>query len=244
MLSHQHVAARNEASTCSTGEVDEGPDHSAVERAASIEAVLTTLTPAGVSSGARAISHTDVADLRPAERAHIRDAVATRRHEYATGRALLRQLLSSDVEIPTASDRRPVLPGGVSGSLAHDDTFAVAVVAPTPVVGALGVDIEPATPLDPRISTRILRLDDPEIEPHLAFTLKEAVYKAWSGAGGAVLDHHDVRLAVSGTPDGLESCAFRGTILEASRAISGRCARVAGRWIAATAIRGYPPLDG
>ena len=42
----------------------------------------------------------------------------------------------------------------------------------------------------------VLRADEAGIDTHLAFSLKEAAYKAWSATGGRLLDHHEVRLTI------------------------------------------------
>ena len=112
--------------------------------------------------------------------------MAKRRHEFATGRALLRQLIGSDVAIPVGPDRAPVLPAGVRASLAHDHGLAVAAVTTDPRVRALGIDIEPVDPLPPDIATVVLRPDEVGLDAHHAFTMKEAAYKAWSRLGGAL----------------------------------------------------------
>ena len=53
-----------------------------------------------------------------------------------------------------------------------------------PAIVALGIDIEPATPLSAGVARLILRPEERHLDPHLAFVLKEAAYKAWSELGG------------------------------------------------------------
>jgi 4'-phosphopantetheinyl transferase EntD len=156
--------------------------------------------------------------------------VATRRHEFATGRVLLRGLLGADVPIAVAADRSPVLPAGVVGSLAHAGSLAVAAVGAAEVARALGVDLEPATPLDDAVAEVILRPDEAGLDPHLAFTLKEAVYKAWSGTGGGMLEHHDVRL--SARQDGW----FDAAVTTAGASFTARCSEAAGHWVALVVV--------
>jgi 4'-phosphopantetheinyl transferase EntD len=122
-----------------------------------------------------------------------------RQHEFASGRALLHELLGSDDPVLVGPSRAPRWPAGVHGSLAHDDQLAVAAVSREPCVRALGIDIEPATPLSRDLATAICRAEEHALDAHLVFTLKEAAYKAWSALGGRVLDHHDVVVAVDGT---------------------------------------------
>ena len=98
------------------------------------------------------------------------------------------------------------------------------------MAAALGVDIEPASELERELGPIILRDDEPGIDAHLAFTLKEAVYKAWSSRGGRLLDHHDVRLTLgaAGAFEGLEVAS--GTVLR------GSYVRVADHWLALVVV--------
>ena len=57
-----------------------------------------------------------------------------------------------------------------------------------PGIAALGIDVEPTGPLSAEMAAVILRPDEAGLDAHLAFTLKEAVYKAWSAVGGELID--------------------------------------------------------
>ena len=188
-------------------------------------AALQELAPHGVATGARIIDAVDLATLLPAERAAIANSVAVRQREFATGRALLRDLIGSPLEIPVGPTRTPILPAGVVASLAHDRAVAVAAVSRDPLVSALGIDIEPVTPLDDSVARIILRDDEGHLDPHLAFTLKEAAYKAWSNAGGRLLEHHDVRLTLKGT-------RFTAEVLGETTSLDGSFRHVTGWWVA------------
>jgi 4'-phosphopantetheinyl transferase EntD len=198
---------------------DRRDEEPAVER---LRVALSAMAPAGVSVGVRRIAAADLAALHPAEAAAIERAVPRRRHEFATGRALLRDLLGEDVTIVPGPDRAPVLPPGVRGSLAHDRTFAVAALTPLASVAALGVDVEPATPLAADVAAIVLRADERGLDAHLAFTLKEAAYKAWSRLGGRILEHHDVALALDGDRFEAHVVADAVTLTGAWRAVGGR----------------------
>ena len=134
-------------------------------------------------------------------------------------------MIGADVVIPMGTDRRPVLPEGVRATLAHDDTWAVAVATRDEAIRALGIDIEPDERLEAELVEIILRPDHRDLagialDARLAFTLKEAAYKAWSAAGGRVLDHHDVRLTASPTTfsahDGTGALVAGGTYTAAA----------------------------
>lgn len=204
-----------------------------------LERGLATLAPPGVRVGARGIDGADIAMLTDGEASHVARAVLGRRAEYATGRRLLRELLESGAEIPTGSDRKPHLPPGWVGSLAHDRDFAVAAVSRDPGYAALGVDIEPDDELTEELARSILRPDDPPIDAHLGFTLKEAVYKAWSLNGGPMLEHHDVRLTTAPGTDGAPG-GFRGEVLRTTTIVAGTYTHVADRWLALAVILAPP----
>jgi 4'-phosphopantetheinyl transferase EntD len=157
-----------------------------------IDEALRSLAPPWVHTGARAIDAGDLDGLWPNERVAVAAAVARRQAEFATGRALLRQLIGDDVEVGVGPDRRPQLPVGVTGTLAHDHEVAVAATTTRPSCRALGVDIEPITTFAAEETRLILGPDERHLDPHLVFVLKEAVYKAWSSSGGGMLEHHQV----------------------------------------------------
>jgi 4'-phosphopantetheinyl transferase EntD len=139
-------------------------------------------------------------------------------------------LLDEDVAIAVAPDRAPVMPPGVRASLAHDRRFAVAALSRADGVRSLGLDIEPVTELSAEMAAVIVRPEEASIDAHLAFTLKEAAYKAWSRLGGRMLEFDEVRLAV-----GADS--FEAEVLHAGVTFAGRFTRAADRWIALVVVR-------
>jgi 4'-phosphopantetheinyl transferase EntD len=187
---------------------------------------LRSLAPPHVTVGVRTIGEWPMFDV---EREQMKAAAPRRRREFASGRALLRDLIGIDVPIPSGSDRAPVLPPGVCGSLAHDERFVVAAVASCTDFRSLGLDIEPIGPLDRATAAAILRTDEAGLDAHLAFTLKEAAYKAWSGAGGGMLEHHDVRVSIVGW-------RFRAEVVTAHTTLEGAFAAAGGRWLALVVV--------
>ena len=102
--------------------------------------------------------------------------------------------------LPRSPSGAPIWPGGVLGSLAHDDSFAVAAVASTRDVAALGIDIEPATPLPDDVVDFALSVGerrsiggDP-VTARLVFSCKEAVYKAVNPFDGSPLEYDDIEI--------------------------------------------------
>jgi enterobactin synthetase component D len=190
-----------------------------------LAAALSALAPAGIVTGARLITANDLASLSPAERSLVDRAVPSRQAEFATGRELLRGLLGSRAEILVGPTRAPLLPPGVVASLAHDSAVAVAAVGRNAGLISLGIDVEPVTDLTDDEAGLILRRDESHIDPCLAFSLKEATYKAWSTAGGRLLEHHDVQLHV-------ETDRFEACVVEDGRVFRGGYSRVADRYLA------------
>jgi 4'-phosphopantetheinyl transferase EntD len=186
---------------------------------------LWSIAPTGLAVGARRIVPDDVKGLFAEEQKAVARAVTGRQNEFATGRALLRSLIGRRVPIPVAPSRAPVLPVDVRGSLAHDREFAVAAIARDPLIGAIGIDVEPMTALAPEMCSLILRPDEHDLDAHLAFTLKEATYKAWSALGGRMLDFHEVRLAIDGS-------RFDADVVTESARFHGRFATAGDRWVA------------
>jgi 4'-phosphopantetheinyl transferase EntD len=204
-----------------------GPSASCDEQ--QLQAALQTLATPGVRLAGRSIGSPDLADLFPVERVAIAHAVPARQAEFASGRVLLRSLLGEDRAIPVGADRAPVLPAGVRASLAHDARFAVAVLSREPAVRSLGIDIEPQTELSPDMVDVIVRPEERHINAHLAFTLKEATYKAWSRLGGRMLEFHEVRLTV-------DVDSFVAEVVPHATWFSGRFVHVGDRCVALVVV--------
>jgi 4'-phosphopantetheinyl transferase EntD len=146
-----------------------------------------------------------------AEEVAIERAVPSRRAEFTAGRAAARLAMQrlglSPQAIPSAPDRSPVWPAGVTGSISHAAGICAAVLSRDPAA-TLGLDIEEATPLDedlwPLVLTpsELLALNDhpPAERGRIAkriFSIKEAAYKAQFPLTGAVIGFQ----ALEVTPD-------------------------------------------
>jgi 4'-phosphopantetheinyl transferase EntD len=196
---------------------------------AEIRSALRGLAPRHVVAGACLVETGDEDALFPEERAAVGRAVASRRRQFAAGRALLRELLGQDVPIPVGSDRRPVLPAPYVASLAHDSEFAVAVATRDRRIAALGIDIEPVAAVTADLTAHILRPDDELTDAASAFVVKEAAYKAWSRPDRPILDHHDVRITA-------DAAAIVATVLPTGDSFPVHAALVAGRWLAVAVV--------
>jgi 4'-phosphopantetheinyl transferase EntD len=181
--------------------------------------------------GARSIVSVDRSALHPVERCHIANSAEVRRREFASGRVLLRALIGEDVALPVGPDRRPVLPAGICASLAHDRDLVVAVVSRSSSVVALGVDLELERHLSPGEAQLVLRPEEQALDAGLVFCLKEAAFKAWSGAGGGrLLDHHDLMVEIDGS-------RFVASVPETQTTLTGGFSMVESAWIALVAAR-------
>jgi 4'-phosphopantetheinyl transferase EntD len=194
-----------------------------------LDGALRALAPASVRTGSRCIDAADVARLAPSEQAAVERAVAKRRREFATGRVLLRELLGRPDAIAVDARRAPAWPPGFCGSLAHDDRYAVAAVTDDPAIRALGIDVEPTVALGHDLAALILRRDEEELDAHLAFSLKEAAYKAWSAIGGRLLDHLEVRVTLHGD-------RFEALVVDDGMRFDGRFTTVHDRTLALVVV--------
>jgi 4'-phosphopantetheinyl transferase EntD len=128
--------------------------------------------------------------LEPEEQAVV-GAVDRRIDEFTAGRVCARQALTRlgvDAGTPVlqGEDRAPIWPDGFVGSITHTDSWCAAAVARASEARALGIDLEPATPLKESVVNRICtpaerqwlaEVSDPELMAKVVFCAKEAVYK-------------------------------------------------------------------
>ena len=127
------------------------------------------------------------------EGVYVRDAVPRRRREFAAGRFAARSALEAlgiaPVPIGRDSDRCPIWPEGIVGSISHAAGLAAALVGPSQKIAGIGLDLEEATALDGDLRKHILTpreiancLAEPRISTaarcKLSFVAKEALFKA------------------------------------------------------------------
>ncbi|MEM9355440.1 MAG: 4'-phosphopantetheinyl transferase superfamily protein [Pseudomonadota bacterium] len=132
-------------------------------------------------------------ELPEAEAQAVAGAVEKRRREFAIGRELARRALArfsyENITIPAGSDRAPVWPTGIVGSISHSDQVcAVAVAQLSGGIASVGLDIEEAKPLSPDLWETVMSPAErarlpmvPDLEQGLlemvVFSAKEASYK-------------------------------------------------------------------
>ena len=155
--------------------------------------------------------------LFPEELPGISRAVEKRRREFAAGRNLARTALAGMGVAPCAivqSDRSPVWPPGIAGSIAHTDEFVAVSVADRARYRGLGIDIETCGRVTDEIEAKILTPDEIGDVPiadarTLRFACKEAVYKAVHPLTGVFFGFHAVHIQLDG-----EKGTFNATPIE------------------------------
>jgi 4'-phosphopantetheinyl transferase EntD len=168
----------------------------------SLGRVLSSLSLPGVLVGLRLIALGDEEALYEAEArsmpSNVRAALRASGSARIVARDLLAQLGFAECVVPKTASGAPLWPAGVVGSLAHDETVAVAAVALRRDVSALGIDVEPAEPLPADVldliasqEERAMLGDDP-CAARLLFAAKEAVYKAVHPLDGLFLEFPDI----------------------------------------------------
>lgn len=135
--------------------------------------------------------HTVSAGLLPAEREAVEGAAQTRVEQFTAGRvcsriALGRFGVAATTPIVRGEDRAPIWPEGFIGSISHTDQWCAAAVARLSDVRALGIDLEPATPLKEALWRRVCTASErerlkagssPGLMGKILFSAKESVYK-------------------------------------------------------------------
>jgi 4'-phosphopantetheinyl transferase EntD len=147
------------------------------------------------------------ATVFPGEEQLVTGAVEKRKREFRAGRHAARLALAElggpACVIPRLADRRPLWPGGFTGSITHAGRIAVAAVSRVTTVQALGVDLEERarltsslhedlfTPAERRINAKT-RAD----WPTLLFSAKEAAYKAVNPVSGKFFGFQEAEVGV------------------------------------------------
>ncbi|MEM1375068.1 MAG: hypothetical protein AAGF78_11880 [Pseudomonadota bacterium] len=156
--------------------------------------------------------------------------VAKRTREIIAGHILARDLMAEAGLDPRpllrGPDRAPVWPRGFTGSITHTDGIIAAAFGPRHL-GTIGIDIEAPAQLNPAMDARI-RCHGEEGDVISLFVAKEAVFKAQFPRTGAMLAHHDVRIARTGD-------AFTADI-NGKRSMAQGCLRETAEWITGVCI--------
>jgi 4'-phosphopantetheinyl transferase EntD len=175
-----------------------GPDPAALAR------VLRELAPDDAFCAVEPVG--SLAGLWPVEAREVGRAVPARCAQFAAGRraarAALRALGEPEVAIERGSRGEPRWPGGVVGSISHTDSVAAAVVARSGRSRSVGLDLERVGALTPALWPVVFRpgerraLGDDLVGATVAFSAKEAAYKALFAMTGADLDYLQAEVEV------------------------------------------------
>ncbi len=178
------------------------------EQDSDIERAIAELAMPGVAIGYRRILPGDEDALLDAERASLPSSLTERRRASGAARIVARQLLEQfghhGHAVPRGVDGEPLWPAGMTGSLAHDDEFAVAAVGRTQDLGAIGIDVEPAIPLPHEMIGLVFtpgeldRLTNTRLVDRVIFAAKEAVYKAAFPLNRTFLEFQDIDVDLEG----------------------------------------------
>lgn len=180
--------------------------------------------PSSASIFARLLPHDAVAidavpsmwdgGLHADEQPAVATAVAKRRREFTAGRNAARSALDAlgvdVVSIPVGPQREPVLPAGVSLSITHCDDYCTAAAIRCGDVASMGIDAERNIALPAEIRDRIVTSHEVaaltsdgmseignSFDPlRLAFSAKEAFYKAWFPQARRFLDFLGARIEI------------------------------------------------
>ncbi|MFZ5638007.1 MAG: 4'-phosphopantetheinyl transferase family protein [Pseudomonadota bacterium] len=213
-------------------------------------ALFRPLLPSSVRLAEMAPAAADPTRLHRDEQAQIANAVEKRRREFAAGRLLAHAVLAEagvaiERLLPDA-DRVPRWPAGVVGSITHCASLCAAAVASEADCFGLGLDVEPAAPIEDALLPMILRDDErlrlqslpPALQPiggRLVFSIKEAVYKAIYPRQRVFLDFPQVEVAFEGEDAFLADVLLAGATPPGFERVRGRY-RIADGHIAAAVV--------
>lgn len=169
--------------------------------------IIAEILPSRVAA-AEALVDDPMQPLMFGEEALIGAACEKRRREFITGRSCARRALDTlgvgAQPILSGSQREPVWPAGVVGSITHCAGYRAAVVAHKEDFLSLGVDAEVDESLPAEIAGMVMSTGELEnLERNsstvhwdrVLFSAKESTYKAWFPIAKEWLDFHDVAIA-------------------------------------------------
>ena len=168
---------------------------------------IDALAVPGIVIGCRTIAPGDELALWPAELNAF--ATSVEKVKRASGaarvvaRCLMERLGQVQQAVPKDTAGAPIWPAGLVGSLAHTSQVAVAALARRADFSSLGIDVEPAQPLEANLLNLVATQSERKIiakDPNggrLLFAIKEAVYKAAYPLDRTFLEHHDVVVSLT-----------------------------------------------
>lgn len=187
----------------------------------------------------------------PEEAQPLARATPLRLAEFATGRilvgSLLRSLGAPDAPILVGPHRAPIWPAGFTASIAHAEDVCIGAAARGRDTPAIGLDLEPAHPLDLQIAASVCTdadraasapfwTTDADLLSLSAFVVKEAVFKALFPITGARLEFADVVAQTDPLLERFRATINHGAVPADLRALHGRFRLTNGWAVAAIAL--------
>jgi 4'-phosphopantetheinyl transferase EntD len=211
-----------------------------------IRAAIARLLPAGVVASAGRIADAN-APLTATELTSAARMSPRRLQEFAAGRqharSALEQLGLRSPELAVGPDRAPQWPEGFVGSISHAGHLVLAVAAQSTALRAIGVDLEPAVPLDADLLLRVCRPEElarlatsasPSRGAKLIFSAKESVYKCIAPQTGAFLEFEEVEILFeAGVPRFRVRCHGPAAALGGCSDLAGAFVEAGGYWVTA-----------
>ncbi len=150
------------------------------------------------------------ASLLPEEEIAVANAAETRRHEFATGRCLARELMAelgiAAGPIVRGAQREPVWPEGAVGSITHARKTVIAAIARVGAVRSLGIDLELWGRITDKLHGKLFTdaerswlSGQPPETAGLLFSAKEAGYKATFPLARRFVSFHEAEIDVDWT---------------------------------------------
>lgn len=143
------------------------------------------------------------------EQATLSNSAEVRVREYTAGRTLAREVITQLIpwtgSIPTDSERCPIWPNGVNGSISHTRSHVGVAIAHSTRILGIGFDLEPVGSVTDDLYTRLFteselntihRSSDNSLATRI-FCCKEAVYKAAFPRTRVFLDFHQLEIRLS-----------------------------------------------
>lgn len=173
----------------------------------------------------------------PAEEALIERAVDKRKREFRKARACARELLAEfgvrEFALLAGSQREPLWPEGIIGSVTHTDGLCAVAVGQRLHYAGIGIDVEPEEPLSEGVAKRVSSEAEiaagvaasglaPLVVARIVFSAKEAFYKSQFCVTARFLGFSDAIVELA--PDG----GFSVQIVADLGELSG--AAFVGRW--------------
>jgi 4'-phosphopantetheinyl transferase EntD len=176
------------------------------DRDPALQLAIDAMVVPGIVVDHRIIADGDETALLPEERGAFAHSVTKVQRASGAARKVARGLLlqfgQPSAPLVKSASGAPRWPAGFVGSLAHDAGIAMAALARQSDFGGIGVDVEPAEPLNAELLSIVATERERQeavgerLRGRVLFVVKEAVYKAVHPLDGQFLEHHDVEVDV------------------------------------------------